>query len=529
MSSTDIDQLFAEIDAAVHPTPTTGPDGRPEKTTARGLNAVLRSLATEIANRPSTAETGAAYWQDLPASAADATTIPDYVATQLSDYVTSADARLVEYVDGATETTFQLFTGTRTYALPGAAATVAYAKANSLRGVFVFRADVTEEIELLDQCYYDLSGFDSVISGGGQPNLSASAGVRTAVKVSRIIRQGTATGCAVLVSGAGTRLQLEGDVIVDSSAASQGLFVRDGGRLHFRGNIDARQSCEWPIAQHGEACRTDFIGNITTDTPGNCRAIFCLGGLFDFTGRIDVLNRGMIAQCHPDAGGNPFLRLNLLGSSTRWGGLHLHNPSACRFHIRGVVDMRESQSDDPNIACGLCVTWPGQVDVRLENVVILTKPGIPSVKGQTGVVVNFVLPVIGTFYATEPPAAGEFVLQNSTPFHFPQSGSGDSTSTAPTGQLTVFDFKAGDTTKRVPFFAKVVLDRFDFAQGGNFYQFSLTLSDGTVVARSASTIGAISVAIAGLTAAQVTAGYEVSVTYTGSGAVATAQLKTFSL
>jgi hypothetical protein len=42
----DLDQLKAEIDAAVHPN---GPQG---KTTAPGLNAVLKSLATELTARP---------------------------------------------------------------------------------------------------------------------------------------------------------------------------------------------------------------------------------------------------------------------------------------------------------------------------------------------------------------------------------------------------------------------------------------------------------------------------------------------
>lgn len=369
--------------------------------------------------REAESPTGTAYWQILPASSTDATTIPAYLENQLRGYLSSADARLVEYVDGATETTYQLFAGTRTYAFRGPAAAGAYAKANGLRGVFAFRTDVSEPIELLDKCYYDLSGFDSVISSGDQPNFTAGTGVRAALKISRIIREGNATGSTVVVTGANTSLQLEGDVVVNSTGASSGIFISAGASLRFRGNIDAHQNCDWPIAQHGGASKTDFVGNITTDTPVICKSIFCLGGVFDFTGRIDVLNRGVIAQCHPDASGNPFLRLNLLGSSTRWGGLYLHNPDACRFYIKGVIDMRESASDDPNVACGLMVTWPSQVDVRLENVTILTKPGIPSVKGQTGVVVNFVLPVIGTFHATEAPAAGEFVLQNSTPFVFP--------------------------------------------------------------------------------------------------------------
>jgi hypothetical protein len=46
MALKDLDQLVAEIDAAVHPN---GPLG---KTTAPGLNALLKSLATELTARP---------------------------------------------------------------------------------------------------------------------------------------------------------------------------------------------------------------------------------------------------------------------------------------------------------------------------------------------------------------------------------------------------------------------------------------------------------------------------------------------
>jgi hypothetical protein len=132
-----------------------------------------------------------------------------------------------------------------------------------------------------------------------------------------------------------------------------------------------------------------------------------------------VRGLGNIAQCHPNAGGNPWLRLNILGATTKDKGLHLHNVEPCRFEIKGVLDMRESLSADPNIACGLYVTQPYATDVRFENLTILTKPGIPSVKGQTNVTNNFPIPVIGRFYATEPPQAGEFILQNITPYSFP--------------------------------------------------------------------------------------------------------------
>lgn len=62
MTLKDIDQLRAKIDAAVH---TNGPLG---KTTAAGLSAVLKSLATELVTQQQVAIQAGAHKADLDVS-----------------------------------------------------------------------------------------------------------------------------------------------------------------------------------------------------------------------------------------------------------------------------------------------------------------------------------------------------------------------------------------------------------------------------------------------------------------------------
>jgi hypothetical protein len=358
--------------------------------------------------------------------------VPSYVTVPPADWfvdnrlTTALDTRIanlqrnsIKYVDGALDSRFMLYANTQAYAFTGPAAAVTYAKANALTGLFLFRDTITEPIELLDNCTYDATGCDSIVSSGNQPNFATVGACRASLKIRRIIRAGNAEGVTVAISGAGTAVQLEGDILLDSSNTTQGIFNYSGASLRYRGNIEARQSVNWPIAQHGVGCTTDFSGNILTNTTSHCIALYCLGGVFDFFGRIDVMGIGNIAQCHPNAGGTPWLRLNLLGATTKDKGLYLHNVEPCRFSIKGVIDMRTSLLNDPNTACGLYVTQPYQVDIGFENLTILTKSGIPSVKGQTNVTANCLIPVVGKFYATEAPQPGEFLLQNITPYSFP--------------------------------------------------------------------------------------------------------------
>ncbi|MEJ7663953.1 MAG: hypothetical protein WKG07_32690 [Hymenobacter sp.] len=122
--------------------------------------------------------------------------------------------------------------------------------------------------------------------------------------------------------------------------------------------------------------------------------------------------------------GGCWLRLNLLGTSTKDQGFIVHNSPewpASRMHLSRVIDIRESTNGALDQACGLLIDQNAAADIRLDQVTILTKPGIPSIKGQTKVTANFPVQVTGYFFATEPPAAGEFVLQDLTPFKFPAS------------------------------------------------------------------------------------------------------------
>jgi hypothetical protein len=89
-----------------------------------------------------------------------------------------------------------------------------------------------------------------------------------------------------------------------------------------------------------------------------------------------------------------------------------------------------------------------------------------------------------------------------------------------------FRFRSGDTTRAATFFTKILIDSFRTCQGGNSYTFSLVLSDGTVVT-SATSPGAITVAIGNLTPVQLTAGYDVQLEYTGTSLVATSIMQTF--
>ena len=358
--------------------------------------------------------------------------MPSYMTVPAADWfvdnrpTAALDTRLTDlqrssitYVDGAPDSRFLLYADAQVYAFTGPAAAVTYAKTNALTGLFVFRDTITEPLELLDNCTYDATGFDSIISSGAQPNFATVGACRASLKIRRIIRAGNAAGVTVAISGAGTTVQLEGDILLDSSGVTQGIFNYSGASLRYRGNIEARQLVDWPIAQHGVGCTTDFVGNILTNTTSPSIGLYCLGGVFDFFGRIDVAGQGNIAQCHPNAGGTPWLRLNLLGATTQDRGLYLHNVEPCRFTIKGVIDMRASLLNDPNTACGLYVTHSDQVAIEFENLTILTKAGIPSVKGQTNVTTNFLIPVIGKFYATQAPQPGEFLLQNITPYSFP--------------------------------------------------------------------------------------------------------------
>jgi hypothetical protein len=413
MARKNLALLKAEIDLAVHP------DGPLGKTTAPGLNSLLTSLAVELTTQPASQ---VVVEQDL---LSNSTTSAPSVAAVVSEF-TALDTRILElqrnsvkYINGALDSRFLLYANVQVYAFTGPAAAVTYAKANALTGLFIFRDTITEPIELLDNCTYDATGFDSIINSGTQPNFATVGACRASLKIRRIIRAGNATNVAVAISEAGTAVQLEGDILLDSSGKTQGIFNSKGASLRYRGNIEARQFADWPIAQHGVGCTTDFVGNILTNTTSPSIGLYCLGGVFDFFGRIDVVGQGNIAQCHPNAKGTPWLRLNLLGATTQDKGLLLHNVEPCRFTIKGVIDMRASLSNDPNTACGLYVTQPYQVNIEFENLTILTKAGIPSVKGQTNVTANCLIPVIGKFYATEAPQPGEFLLQNITPYSFP--------------------------------------------------------------------------------------------------------------
>lgn len=430
-------QLLDELAAAVRSAGQGGP------TTAEQVRTFLTSLIDELLARPTDPAAAALKVGDTAsiqlhqAASEEGTLTADLVFSSTPEISLAVDPAggglraelapavrhlLPLFVGPATDSRFLFYAAGQAYAFAEPVAAVAYAKTNALTGLFVFRDHVTAPLELLHNCAYDLSGFDSVVSSGGAPNFTAAGGARASLKIRRIIRSGTAEGNTVLLSDAGTDVQIEGDTLVDSTGTSQGIFVRAGAKLRYRGNLEARQGTQWAIAQHGLGCATDFVGNLLTDIPSSeAIGLYCLGGTFDFNGRIDVQGQGIMARFHPDAAGNPWLRLHLTGSSTKDRGLLIHNPQPGRFYFSGLIDMRESLSDDPNMACGFYVSQPYWIDFMLENVTILTKPGIPSLKGQTNVVSNFPVPVAGTFYASEPPQPGEFLLANLTPYRFPAS------------------------------------------------------------------------------------------------------------
>jgi hypothetical protein len=102
-----------------------------------------------------------------------------------------------------------------------------------------------------------------------------------------------------------------------------------------------------------------------------------------------------------------------------------------------------------------------------------------------------------------------------------------------TNQLTVFNFKSGDTVKRVPFFKKVVIESYKSGVGGSAYVFGLVQNDGSsngvVKLSNQATVAAINVGIAALSSTEEANGYEIVITYNGTGASATGQLKTYPL
>lgn len=456
------DELKKELDAAVRS------NGRNGKTTAQQVRTFLESLIVEITTLSKLLGAGIGRFKTTATIALTQDSETRDVTADLR-FTNSPEINLLVnpggaglyaeltpairnslpiYIDAANDSRFLFYSAGKAYAFVGAAAAVAYTKANALAGIFVFRADVTEPLELLTGCTYDMTGFDSVINSGDSPNFianpqTASAG-RISLKIRRIIRNGSATDSAVLANGSRTDLSIEGDIFVDTSTRQAGgISVTSGAKLRYRGNIEVRQNAALAFYQSGDGCVTDFAGNILTNTISPCDSITCLSGALDFTGRIDVLGQGSILQYHPGRTGNHSVRLNLSGATSKDQGLNVNSslgtqqqPSS-KLYIKGLIDMRQTISTNPNFACGIVVSTVLPIDIQCENLIILTKSLMSPFKlSPNSVPNNFPISIIGSFYSTVALAAGEFELKKITQ-------SSESIQTTLVNSVLEFVFEAG--------------------------------------------------------------------------------------
>lgn len=338
---------------------------------------------------------------------------------------------LLIYIDDANDNRFLFYSGGKTYAFVSAGKAVGYVQTRGMTGLFVFRADVSEPLELLHNCTYDMTGFDSVITSGSGPNFktrSSVGGCQTSLKIRRIINNSDAPGETVAISGRATEAQIDGDIILDnSSGKAAGITITKGAKLRYRGNIEARKNATF-IVQQGESgyegdCITDFKGNILTQADMNGTSIWCNGGMFTFTGRIDMLGPGVIAQYRVLSNAISLMRLNLLGATSKGSGIWIlvysTSATSARFEINGVIDTRESKLGSPREACGLLYGAsqlpPVSIDVQFENLTILTKKGIKPVYYDIPIVNK--IAVIGNFTTTEDPSITNLTFEKVTPFH----------------------------------------------------------------------------------------------------------------